>query len=537
LRRLLPLLALAACLIVPSAASAAELGLNLAGGTATTTAQVDEAAGTGAKWARHFLFMNDVGNDGLAQFGRVLEYEQSKGMQSLIVVARSDRQPPNTEEYAQFMGRLAARYKGLVDAYEVWNEQDEAGWWAGGPNPGAYVGLLKASYAAIKASDPAATVVMGPFTGNNYGFLEQAYAAGAKGSFDAVAVHTDTACNIDSPYSYYRDPGAGNRIARFTFLGVIPVREVMAANGDGDKKIWISEMGWEVSGAVCGSGQFAGKKQQGVTEAQQAQFLREAIHCLSDKPYVANAMWFTDRNPGYGLFDHPQTLAAFKDIAARGDTLTGPCGDFTAPQVQIVSPKPGEILPPNAALRIQATSPDKDVVRMTYKVFSQEQEIRNFTNGGNPIDMAGTLLEWQGAKKLPFGNHKVVVTAIDPQGNEGTASVDVVKADPAKLPQRAVKFDRLSLGGKGRSRTIKVRIATGLPYAAQGKFVIQWQNRRGRRWKKIHGGARNASSRGRNVTVTFRQKLKYGGRWRVRVQYKGVAPFRTTNSKWKYFKA
>ena len=67
------------------------------------------------------------------------------------------------------------------------------------PNPAAYAQLLKATYPVIKAADPGATVVLGGLTGNDYPFLEGVYAAGGKGSFDAVGVHTDTACNLNPP--------------------------------------------------------------------------------------------------------------------------------------------------------------------------------------------------------------------------------------------------------------------------------------------------------------------------------------------------
>jgi hypothetical protein len=37
-------------------------------------------------------------------------------------------------------------------------------------------------------------------------FLEDAYRGGAQGHFDAMAVHTDTACLDRPPGYYYREP-------------------------------------------------------------------------------------------------------------------------------------------------------------------------------------------------------------------------------------------------------------------------------------------------------------------------------------------
>ena len=124
--------------------------------------------------------------------------------------------PANPQEYAAFVGALAQHFGTKVAAYEIWNEEDSSGWWAGGPNPAAYTQLLEATYPAVKAADPSATVVLGGLTGNDFEFLEGVYAAGGKGSFDAVGVHTDTACNILSPYDFVR--GAGNRM----IAGLVP---------------------------------------------------------------------------------------------------------------------------------------------------------------------------------------------------------------------------------------------------------------------------------------------------------------------------
>ena len=50
------------------------------------------------------------------------------------------------------------------------------------------------------------------------------------------------------------------------------------------------------------------------------------------------------------------------------------------------------------------------------------------------------------------------------------------------------------------------------------------------RWKKIHGGSRNA-----HRPFAFHQTLKYAGKWRVRVVYDGQRPYRRTRSCWVYF--
>jgi hypothetical protein len=78
---------------------------------------------------------------------------------------RHDGPPDNLNDYANFVGALAQRYKGRVKAYEIWNEQNFSREWGGGQiNPGAYVEMLKVAYARIKAADPNALVVSGALT-------------------------------------------------------------------------------------------------------------------------------------------------------------------------------------------------------------------------------------------------------------------------------------------------------------------------------------------------------------------------------------
>jgi len=65
-------------------------------------------------------------------------------------------------DYWTFVGALAARYAGRVDAYEIWNEQTLRREWNGQPlSASRYVELLAGAYNAVKAADPGAVVVSG----------------------------------------------------------------------------------------------------------------------------------------------------------------------------------------------------------------------------------------------------------------------------------------------------------------------------------------------------------------------------------------
>jgi len=532
-----------AALLAPATAPAADIGLNVNGGAASGTAEnYDQLTDTGAKYARHFLFYDSIDEAGLRGYDEIVAEEDRRGIQTLLVVTGLPpvQSSPDVGRYAEFVGALARRYGRRLEAIEVWNEADDRVFWPNGPQVRSYVGLLQGAYEAIKANSPSTKVVFSPTVGNNYQFLQEAYDAGAKGFFDVMAAHTDTACLTAGPTEFYRDQG---RIARFTFLGYRELRATMLANGD-EKPIWLSEIGWSAAQHTCEVGTFAGQKPAGVSEELQARYLLEAMHCLKEDPYVQVAMWFNSRdlNPDgkmenmYGLLradgSRRPVYAAFQDFARNGDRLTGPCGDFGAPTVQILSPLPGAVIGSTDALPIRATSPDKDVLRMTFAVKGAPKEIRNFTNAGRPLDLSrGVNLTWQGAKKLPFGTHTIVVTAVDAQGNVGRAEMAVRKINPATLAPQKTSVPTLRLLGTGKKRTLTGQIKSKLPFTIPGKVVAEWQNKRKGKWKKIHGASKNA-----NKPFQFKQTLKYKGQWRVRVVYRGKRPFRNSVSKWISFR-
>jgi Bacterial Ig domain len=404
---------LVAMLVAPAASHAATPGINLAG--LPTLSDLDQAQATGAKYVRVFALGSQLHD--FATFKGILSGAKARGMNVVFVITGAtdgSNTPPDPAAFASDVGTFASHMaqgpNGGAAGYEVWNEEDETQFWGAAVDAGRYAAILKAAYPALKAGDPGAKVLLGPLTGNNYGFLSQVYAAGAGGSFDAAAVHTDTACLVDPPSSFYRENG---QVARFTFLGFRTVHDVMVANGQGNKPIWMTELGWTTATSTCGRGMWAGQKPAGVSEAQQAANLREAYHCLAGYPYVETGLWFTlkdtsghgDELDHYGLqridSSHKPSWDAFHSVATQGDTLTSPCGDFDAPGIKVTSPGTNEQYV--QVLTISAVATDAtSVARMTFQ--ADGKEIRNFT-GADVGSGKSVKLEWQGAKNLGFGKH------------------------------------------------------------------------------------------------------------------------------------
>jgi len=457
--------------------------------------------------------------------------------------AASNGHPRSSAEYASFIGELASNLaplrqgKGTI-AYEVWNEPDAPEFWGETPDPDFYTAMLKASYAAIKADDPGATVIAGPTTGNDFAWIEALYARGAKGSFDGVAVHTDTACSVASPDSFYRGPDG--RLGQYTFLGYREVRASMLANGD-DKPIWMSELGWSTTKGgptSCARGAQAGKKPSGVDEATQAQFLNKAYECLAHDDYVVGATWFTLRDAqgsassegsNYGLLRRDgsgkPSLAAFK--RANG-AQPGSCGDFQPPSLNVISPIEGQQYSDRLDLDASATDSGVGLGRITY-AYDGVNKIRNFTD--NLLDgKAFGLSPWYSSSSLGLGPHTVDVTALDKNGNTVTKTVHITRVAPGTLKSTLTPTVRLArrVTCSKRSCTLNGAVSRspgGSSVGGKAAVEWQWKNKQGR-FTKLVGGLKPA-----NKAFVFAAKLRKSGTWRVRVLYHGVAPYKSTGSK------
>ena len=363
MRRLLAIpvasLALALAAATPAPAVAAPTATMEPGIVQSANYPADEAEiahGLGARWVRLFARFSQGCPLPPHEAARLDAYER-RGIKVLVVGtggSAGDFSPPaNPQEYARWMACLASTYGSRIDAFEIWNEPDEKTFWSGGPNPAAYASVLKAAHAAIKAVRPDAPVVLGGLTGNNFAFLEKVYAQGAKGSFDAVGVHTDTACLISDPNSYYREPDG--RIGRFSFTGYREVRHVMTSHGD-DKPIWMTEIGWSTLTSKCAHPGVTVDRPSGVSQDKQAEYLRKAYACVAAEDYIGPVLWFSLRDAGtgnqydqhLGLMDHAgnpkKALHAFRDLfapGAAGVTADPRCGarlDKDRPEVTIEVP-------------------------------------------------------------------------------------------------------------------------------------------------------------------------------------------------------
>ena len=184
------------------------------------------------------------------------------------------------QDLGDFCHALAGRYRGRVQAYQVWNEPNLAREWQHQPpDPAGYVALLKACYLGIKTADPTAIVISAGLSPTGSGppeampdmeFLEAMYEAGAAPYFDMLGVHAPGF--LYPPEMSPEDVAAkhdGHRF--FCFRHVEDARQVMLRHGDADKQIAILEMGWTTDPVHPEYAWFA------ITEEQKADYLVRAF--------------------------------------------------------------------------------------------------------------------------------------------------------------------------------------------------------------------------------------------------------------------
>ena len=228
--------------------------------------------------------------------------------------------PDKLGDFTDFVAALATRYKGRIHAYQIWNEPNLAIEWGNKPpDARAYLAMLKEAYRTIKAIDPDAVVIsagLAPTTASgaiatpDVEYLKQMYQAGLKGNADMVGVHaagykappdlSPDEVGGDPRYNH-NEPGAG-RI--YCFRHVEDLRAVMIANGDGDRRVAILEMGWTSDPRPNSP-----YKWHSVTEQEKADYLVRAFQFAKRnwQPwigvmtviYIASPFWNKDEHEQY----------------------------------------------------------------------------------------------------------------------------------------------------------------------------------------------------------------------------------------------
>lgn len=207
--------------------------------------------------------------------------------------------PDNPQDFADFVRAVVTRYKGRVRYYQLWNEPNiYPEWGAYAIDPEEYTELLKAGAMAAREADPEAVIIAGALAStinlqpndppptnslSDLIFLQRMYGAGAAPWFDIMAVQG---------YGLWSGPTDDRMQPRVLNISHHKfIRDLMVANGDEEKPIWIAEMNWNAAPEDVEA------RYGRVSQEQQARYLPLAYQrVIEEWPWVGVASaWYLKR--------------------------------------------------------------------------------------------------------------------------------------------------------------------------------------------------------------------------------------------------
>jgi hypothetical protein len=225
-----------------------------------------------------------------------------------------DGPPDRYEDFADFVRTFVDRYKpdspyGTVAAVQLWNEPNLTREWGWQPisrqSAADYVRLLCLSNAAAKRASPETVTVTGSLspTGtrsqeamDDVVYLTWMYDVGARGCFDVLGAHGAgyKAPPWASPQEIATRPEWGYHPS-FGFRRVEQLRDVMVANGDTQRQVWLTEFGWTSDPS---NPTYAWHR---VSEEEKAQYIVEAYRWANQnwQPWIGVMFVWNLAAPGW----------------------------------------------------------------------------------------------------------------------------------------------------------------------------------------------------------------------------------------------
>ena len=267
----------------------------------------DAMKAAGATWVRYDLSWDEVQHASAHSYNwdtsdRITRSALAHGLKPLLIIdfsppwARSSAckdtkfcAPASDGTMANFAAVAVHRYAPIgVHYWEIWNEPNLASRWQPIADPVQYTNLLKTVYPVIKQTDEQATViagVMAPAATSNGDyrpddFISALYEARAHGAFDALSTH---------PYTYPLTPSASTPADAWGQMQTI--HNLMAENGDGNEKLWVTEYGAPTNGP-------SDPTVPHVTEDVQAQMADEAISIFRSNAWSGPFFWYDYQDAG-----------------------------------------------------------------------------------------------------------------------------------------------------------------------------------------------------------------------------------------------
>ncbi len=243
----------------------------------------------GVGWVRVDFLWGDIepeeGKFDFSKYDCIVRLLRSKGIHILGILHYStdwasqcgewNCPPKDNKLFINYTSKVIRRYKEQVKYWELWNEPDSYTYWKEQDGLKSYCVLLKEVYASAKQIDPECKILNGGIA-NGLSSINKLYDNGAKDYFDILNIHF-----FESPLN----PGSIKAVASYPKLAY----NIMQRNGDGNKKIWITEIGCPgVKRGLKVDNWWMGKNP---TERQQAKWLKDVYTELLKNPHVEKVFW------------------------------------------------------------------------------------------------------------------------------------------------------------------------------------------------------------------------------------------------------
>ena len=272
------------------------------------------AEGLGVGWIKHQVQWHTIehGPDDFdwQNLDRVVDGAEGYGFKLLLSVTRAPDwtreveleggPPADYAEFGRFMEQLAGRYRGRVEAYELWNEPNLAREWRGDTlDPSRFASLVAEGAVGVRAADSDAIVVSGApaVTGIDDGetaladrpFLSGMLDAGVAEHVDAIGAH---------PYGYANPPQESvadethaatshNDHPTFFFRDTLEdYHRIMLQHGVDRHQIWVTEFGWPSPEGIGDMDMTGWEYGRDVDESEQADYIVQAFHMGDQRPWV-----------------------------------------------------------------------------------------------------------------------------------------------------------------------------------------------------------------------------------------------------------
>ena len=290
----------------------------------------DLITGAGLNWVKQQIPWQEVETrPGVFNWGptdRFVNTMRGKGLNVLLSIVKAPDfykaerskigtthgRPHSPETLRDFMREVAARYKGRVQAYEIWNEENLSLEWGtfSQHSYSQFIQLLKNGYWGVKESDPNAIVVLGAPTptgvvNNNIAIDDEIYLqrifdfnnGEVFNYFEALGVHPNGGPNAPDDWvgrahnSNAKCGGGWSTHPSFFFDRYKELYNMMAARGHPEKTVWFTEFGWATIGGPGGPAAPAKGYEYAAcnSETDQANFLvRSFAKVRAESPYVTH---------------------------------------------------------------------------------------------------------------------------------------------------------------------------------------------------------------------------------------------------------